>query len=242
MTVTLEREHDHRVARVTYDNSAKGNSFTDDTLRELAGTLEDAADDPRCVVVRLDMIGDHFCGGWDTSSFGGLSASTADEVAAALRASDSALARIRQLPVPVVAAVRGKIIGFGVGLLGALHLPVAANGAHMSLPEVRYGFAPAGVGYFVARSLPRAQAYGLLTGVTTGTSAQMLSWGLVSRVVPDDQLDAVVDALVEQLALTPGAVLRAVVDVVESSIETGAADRAFLASALTIVTSSHAVQ
>lgn len=235
VTITLTHGHDGRLARVRFDNAARGNCFDTTTLHRLVDTLETAAADGSCAVIRLDMAGRHFCAGWDTSSFTALAGATREEVAADLRASDAAVQRIRRLPVPVVAAVRGRIIGFGVGLLGAVHLPVAAADARLSLPEARYGFAPAGVGHTIARSVPRPHAYHLLTGVAEATAGQLRDWGLVARVVPDDELDGAVDDLVDALLAVPGATLRAVVGVVESSLATGTADQAYDISARTIV-------
>ncbi|GAB3834451.1 enoyl-CoA hydratase/isomerase family protein [Dactylosporangium cerinum] len=237
VAITLTREHDGRVARVRYDNAARGNCFDDDALHRLVATMETAAADEACAVIRLDMAGRHFCGGWDTTSFAALAGTTQEAVAAGLRDSDAALHRIRQLPVPVVSAVRGQVIGFGAGLLSAVHLPVAATDARLSLPEARFGFAPAGVGHTITQALPRPHAYALLTGASTATAAQLLGWGLVARVVPADDLDSEVDALVEALAAVPPRTLRAVVEVVESSLATGTPEHAYDVSARTIVAS-----
>lgn len=235
VAITLTREHDGRVARVSYDNQARGNCFDLTTLHALVETLESAAADTACAVIRLDMVGKHFCSGWDTSSFTELAGATSEAVAADLHASDAALHRVRQLPVPVITAVRGQVIGFGAGLLSAVHLPVAADDVRMSLPEARYGFAPAGVGYTIARALPRPHAYDMLTGAATATAAQLLAWGLVARVVSADDLDHEVDSLVKSLVAVPNQTLRALVDVVELSLATGNAEHAYAISARTIV-------
>lgn len=235
MTITLTREHDGRVARVSYDNQARGNCFDHTRLHALVEALESAASDAACAVIRLDMAGTHFCSGWDTASFTQLAGATHEAVAADLRDSDTTLDRVRRLPVPVVTAVRGQVIGFGVGLLSAVHLPVAAADVRMSLPEARYGFAPAGVGHTIARSLPRPHAYNLLTGAATATAAQLLAWGLVARVVPADDLDHEVDSLVNALIAVPPPTLRAVVDIVELSATADNADHAYDISARTII-------
>src|SRR6185312_5033116 len=93
VTTTLTREHDGRVARVRFDNADRGNSFTAAALDDLVATLETAAADDACAVIRLDMAGKHFCAGWDTSSFADLSAATPESVAADLRHSDEQVAR-----------------------------------------------------------------------------------------------------------------------------------------------------
>lgn len=221
-----------------YDNAARGNCVDDAALRGLVDALEAAAATEACAVIRLDMAGRHFCAGWDTASFAGLATEPPEAVAASLRDSDAALRRIRRLPVPVVSAVRGHVVGFGAGLLDAVHLPIAAADVRLSLPEARYGFAPAGVGHAIAQTLPRSQAYHLLTGVATATADQLLAWGLVARVVAGVDLDHEVDAVVEALLAVPGRTLRAVVEVVESSLATGSPDHAYHVSARTIVASA----
>ncbi|OLT31657.1 hypothetical protein BJF79_00135 [Actinomadura sp. CNU-125] len=235
MPITMTTERDGRVARVTFDNSARGNCLDTALLRELAEALERAAADPAHVVIRLEMAGRHFCGGWDTASFAGLADEPAETVAERLRESDALVDRIRRLPVPVVAGVRGRIVGFGLGLLAAVHLPVAAAEARASLPEARFGFAPAGVGHTVARALPRAQAYALLCGLTTATGRQLSAWGLVARVAPEAQLDAAVEEVLDGLLEIPGGTLRGIVEVVGSSVDTGRPDRAYAVAARTIV-------
>ncbi|GIJ73011.1 enoyl-CoA hydratase [Virgisporangium ochraceum] len=231
VTITLTRERDGRVARVRFDNAGRGNCFSTATLDGLVDLLEAAAADDDCAVVRLEMAGRHFCTGWDTSSFADLRDATAESVAADLRHSDEAVSRIRRLPVPVVAAVRGRVIGFGAGLLAAVHLPVAADDVQLSLPEARFGFAPAGVGHAIGRALPRPLALDLLLGATTATAATLHAWGLVARVVPADDVDAEVDRLVEALLAVPGPTVRAVVEVVASDTP----ERAYEISARTIV-------
>ncbi|MFY1638176.1 enoyl-CoA hydratase/isomerase family protein [Solwaraspora sp. WMMB335] len=235
MATTLTPQHDGRLMRVRYDNAARGNCFDHATLRELVESLEAAAATDTCVIIQLEMAGRNFCGGWDTAEFAGLAGRPPDVIAAGLRDSDLALRRVRRLPVPIVTAVRGHVIGFGAGLLGAVHLPIAATDARLSLPEARYGFAPAGVGHTITQAVPRPHAYHLLTGAATATAAQLLDWGMVARVVAGEDLDREVDALVETLLAVPAQTLRAVVEVVESSLATASPDHAYDVSARTIV-------
>jgi enoyl-CoA hydratase/carnithine racemase len=231
VTITLTREHDGRVARVHFDNAERGNCFSTATLDGLVDLLETAAADDDCAVVRLEMAGRHFCTGWDTTSFADLRDATHESVAADLRHSDEAVARIRRLPVPVVAAVRGRVIGFGAGLLAAVHLPVAADDVLLSLPEARFGFAPAGVGHTIGRALPRPLALDLLLGATTATAATLHTWGMVARVVPAADVDAEVDRLVAAVLAVPNPTVRAVVEVAGSDTR----DLAYDISARTIV-------
>ncbi|MEE3128841.1 MAG: enoyl-CoA hydratase/isomerase family protein [Actinomycetota bacterium] len=221
-------------AVVVYDHADRGNSLDQPRLESLVDALEQAAGQPGCRVIHLEMAGPHFCGGWDTRTFSGMAGAEPATIAADLRASDETLDRIRRLPVPVVAGVRGRVIGFGVGLLSAIHLPIAATGARASLPEATFGFAPAGVGHLVATTLPRAHAYALLTAGSTASAEDLHRWGLVSQVVPDGELDSAVAATVAGLAALPEGASRAVTAVIESSRSTGRPDGAYQISARSI--------
>ena len=168
------------------------------------------------------MAGRHFCGGWDTTSFAALAGTTQEAVAAGLRDSDAALHRIRRLPVPVVSAVRGQAIGFGAGLLSAVHLPVAAADARLSLPEARFGFAPPASATRSPGRCPARTPTPLLPAPSTATAASLLELGAGRPGRPDDDLDSEVDALVEALQLPRcRRAPCAAVEVVESSLATG---------------------
>jgi enoyl-CoA hydratase/carnithine racemase len=236
MPALVRTVHEGRLARVTYDNTGRGNSFSDDGLRELVDALAEAAGTTGCSVIRLEMAGANFSGGWDTTSFGGLSRATTDQVATQLATGQAAADSITELPVPVVTSVHGKVIGFAAGLLDAVHVAIAADTATMHLPEVRFGFAPAGVGHRLTQALPRKSTYAMLLGSMPASADDLLRWGLVSAVVPESSADSTADEWARAIAELPGDVARAVLAVVRSSLETGSPDQAYQISAQTIVT------
>jgi enoyl-CoA hydratase/carnithine racemase len=228
--------HEGRLARVTYDNTGRGNSFNDDGLRELVGALAEAAGTTGCSAIRLQMAGANFSGGWDTTSFGDLSRATTEQVAIQLATGQAAVDSIAELPVPVVTSVHGKVVGFAAGLLDAVHVAIAADTATMHLPEVRFGFTPAGVGHRITQALPRKSTYPMLLGSTVASTDDLLRWGLVSAVVPESSADRTADEWAAAIAELPGDVARAVLAVVRSSLDTGSPDQAYQVSAQTIVT------
>lgn len=114
------------------------------------------------------------------------------------------VARIAALQKPIVAALHGPVYGAGLGVALACDLRVAAEGARMSVAFVRIGLTPdAGVSYFLPRlvGLGRALEMGLLAEEVGAEEARRI--GLVSRVVPDEELLAVSAALAERLAALP---------------------------------------
>src|SRR5262245_2261397 len=111
---------------------------------------------------------------------------------------------IREMPKPVVAAVNGPAVGIGCSLALACDLIVAAESSYLLLAFVNIGlvpdggstaFVPAQVGY------TRAAEMAMLGEKVPAEKA--LAWGLVNRVVPDGDLEAEGNALLEKLASGP---------------------------------------
>jgi 2-(1,2-epoxy-1,2-dihydrophenyl)acetyl-CoA isomerase len=114
------------------------------------------------------------------------------------------LTGLRTMPKPVVAAINGPAVGIGCSLALSCDLLVAKESAYLSLAFARIGLVPDGG----ASALVSARAGGgralemaLLGGRVTAPTA--LAWGLVSEVLPDDEFDAGVVALVDRLAAGP---------------------------------------
>ncbi len=114
------------------------------------------------------------------------------------------LSGLRTMPKPVLAAINGPAVGIGCSLALSCDLLVAAESAYLSLAFARIGLVPDGG----AAALVTARAGGgralemaLLGDRVTAATAR--EWGLVNRVLPDDELQAGVDALLERLATGP---------------------------------------
>lgn len=224
-----------RVGVVSFDHSARHNCFTEAALADLVAELEAAAEAPGVALVRLEMAGQTFCSGWDTREFSALSTRSPAEVEDSLRENDRQLARIRNLPVPVVAAVRGHTVGFGVGLLASIHLPIMADDATASLPEVAYGISPGGVLTTILDLVPAPAAHRMLLTGDRVDAAALLAWGLVAEVVPPSALETTVAATVEQMHAFPGPVLRTVMSSIGECSKTGTSTPAYAAAARSIV-------
>ena len=96
---------------------------------------------------------------------------------------------IRDLPVPTVAAINGPAIGAGAALALACDIRWAGESASMSLPFLRMGLHPGMLSTFLLTEVAGVAAARdlLFTGRRVGAD-EMLSLGLVSRVLPDAEL------------------------------------------------------
>ena len=129
---------------------------------------------------------------------------------------------LRRVRTPLVAAVRGYALGGGCELALTCDMIVAGEGAEFGQPEIHLGIMPGGGGtQRLARIAGRARAMELLLTGRRFPASEAQQLGLVSRVVPDDEvLDAAVD-LATQIARRPPVAVRLIKDAVAAADEMG---------------------
>ena len=115
-----------------------------------------------------------------------------------------AIAGLRRLPKPVIAAVNGPAVGIGCSLALACDLVLAAESAFFGLAFVNIGLMPdGGSTALVPPAVGKARAFQMALLGERVPAPQALEWGLVNWVHPDDRLMDAAEQLVEQLASGP---------------------------------------
>jgi 2-(1,2-epoxy-1,2-dihydrophenyl)acetyl-CoA isomerase len=115
-----------------------------------------------------------------------------------------AIAGLRRLPKPVVAAVNGPAVGIGCSLALACDLIMAAESAFFGLAFVNIGLMPdGGSTALVPPAVGKARAFQMALLGERVNAPQALEWGLVNWVYPNDRLMEEADALVKRLASGP---------------------------------------
>jgi 2-(1,2-epoxy-1,2-dihydrophenyl)acetyl-CoA isomerase len=111
---------------------------------------------------------------------------------------------LREMPKPAVAAVNGPAVGIGCSLALACDLIVAAESAYFLLAFVNIGLIPdGGSTAFLPARIGYARAAEMAMLGERVPAEQALEWGLVNRVVPDDDLEGATGAMLELLATGP---------------------------------------
>jgi 2-(1,2-epoxy-1,2-dihydrophenyl)acetyl-CoA isomerase len=111
---------------------------------------------------------------------------------------------IREMPKPVIAAVNGPAVGIGCSLALCCDLIVAAESAYFLLAFVNIGLVPdGGSSLFLPTRIGMARASELSMLGERLPAATALEWGLINRVVPDEQLEQEVAALAARMAAGP---------------------------------------
>jgi enoyl-CoA hydratase/methylglutaconyl-CoA hydratase len=187
-------EVDGAVATITLDSPHNRNALSRQLVTELVGHLETAAADPAVRVVLIQSAGKVFCSGADLSEAagGGMEEGTRRIVA---------LQRlIVSMDKVVVTKNLGAVRAGGIGIIAAADVAISAEEASFALTEVKLGLAAAIISLTVhARMNPRAAALTTLGGEVF-SGAEAAAYGLVTKAVPADVLDAEVAALCAGIA------------------------------------------
>lgn len=197
---------DRDAARVTItlNRPAVINSL-DETMISMLHDALDACDDARVVVFR--GAGKGFSAGRDLSN-----ATPLEEDARAILADlfNPMIARIRALPMPTIAAVHGPALGVGFGIAMACDIVLAAQRSRLGSPFANIGCVLDSGGH--AALVQRVGPHRALELIYTSRlldGADAAAMGLVNEVVADDELDARVGELADQIAAGPTAAFAA---------------------------------
>ena len=183
-------ETSDNVRTLTLNRPEKRNALNDELIAALKDALWDAGNDEslRCVVIR--GAGEDFCSGADLSQLQKISQYSEEENLEDARRLAEVFVMIRELPVPVIAAVHGRALAGGCGLATACDLVVATRSARFGYPEVKIGFVPAMVTAILRRDLGEKKSFELLTQGFEFSADEAASLGLVNVVFDDETFDA----------------------------------------------------
>lgn len=171
----------------------KRNALNDELVAALKDALHkaasdaDAAESLRSIVIR--GAGKDFCSGADLAAIQKIANASFDENVEDARSLAGLFLLIRNVKVPVIAAVHGRALAGGCGLATACDLVVATRDARFGYPEVKIGFVPAMVAAILRRNLGEKKAFELLTQGFEYTAEQAVGLGLVNAVL-DEPFDA----------------------------------------------------
>lgn len=202
---TLIWERTGPVGRLTLNRPETLNAWTPEFGAELRQVIDTEAAEDSVRAVLITGAGRGFSSGADLKAGFELAEDGRPDIRKELRdIYHPAIAGLRTLPKPVVAAVNGPAVGIGCSLALACDLVMAAESAFFSLAFVNIGLMPdGGSTAFVPPAVGKARAFQMALLGERISAAQALEWGLVNWVHPDERLAEEAAALVERLAAGP---------------------------------------
>jgi len=202
VTDRVRLDVDGAVATITNDNPDKHNAFDDEMDVELFAILAElkARPDVRAIIWRGE--GTSFSSGRDVGSIG--VAKTELSHHELMRRGHRGIQQLWDIDAPVLVACKGWVMGGSFQRALLCDIRIAAEGARFRLPELTYGVIPDTGGMGV---LYEMCGHGVVSDlVLTGRvmpAEEALRHGIVSRIVPPEQLDDVVREAAEQIAKAP---------------------------------------
>jgi 2-(1,2-epoxy-1,2-dihydrophenyl)acetyl-CoA isomerase len=223
MSESVLKQVDGPIAHLVLNRPEVRNALDTDSLNLLVSHLRDLEQDAaiRCVVLR--GAGEHFMAGADLKAFkqqvdrsnGDLRGMFEERV---LHDGNRFPQIMERMPQPIIASVRGGVIGGGMALALAADMVIASENAFFMCSQVNFGLLPdGGVTWNLTKLLgPRLAKQLMFLGERVG-AAQAERIGLVSRVVPDADLEDATRALAAEFAAKPRVSLRTIKQLVNDA-------------------------
>jgi enoyl-CoA hydratase/carnithine racemase len=190
-------EHETRrgaVATITLTNPARRNALALDVLLELTEVCHAvAATDALCVVLAAE--GPVFSAGHDFADMRDLALDDAQHL---FDVCAEAMQTLQRIPQIVIAKVHALATAAGCQLVASCDMAIAAESAAFALPGGKGGLFCHTPLVAVARQIGRKRAFEMAVTGDPISAATAAEWGLINAVVPDAELDAAVDDLVDR--------------------------------------------
>jgi 2-(1,2-epoxy-1,2-dihydrophenyl)acetyl-CoA isomerase len=198
---TLLYEVKDQIARITLNRPDAANALDMEMGRELMQTAIRVSEDRAVRAVILTGTGRMFCGGGDLKHF----AAQEDRLAGHLKELAGylhmAVSRLVRMEAPLITAVNGAAGGGGMSLALCGDLILAAESAKFTLAYTRAGLSPDGAStYFLPRMIGVRRSLELALTNRVLSAREALDWGIVTRVVPDAELQSAAQTLAAELA------------------------------------------
>jgi 2-(1,2-epoxy-1,2-dihydrophenyl)acetyl-CoA isomerase len=200
---TIRFEVADGVGLLTFDRPDRANAMNLRMMKELGQVAQRCEEDAAIRAVLVTGSGRFFSAGGDLSAFDAAAdmAAFLEEMTGHLH---TAIARFARMDPPVIAAVNGVAAGAGLSFALACDLAMAAESALFASAYTSSGLTPDGSStFFLPRIVGVRRAAELLLTNRKLDAQEALAWGIVSQVVPDDDLFDAAWAMARKLADGP---------------------------------------
>ena len=212
-------EVENNIATITLNRPERMNAFSEEMILNWIQALEKVRDDDDIRVVIVKGNGKAFCAGGDIKAMTagkGFFESQDDITSTAMARKNSLWKRVQRVPLlleeidkPVIAQMHGFAMGAGLDMGLMCDIRIAAESAKFSESYVNVGIVPGdGGAYFLPRLVGIDQALDMLWTARVLGAQEAKEKGLVTFVVPDEELDQFVQEYAEKLANGPKDVIR----------------------------------
>jgi methylglutaconyl-CoA hydratase len=209
MASTLNLEFAGEIAKITLNRPDRRNAINSQMIAELQTSL-DTIEKSHSRVVIVTGAGKAFCAGMDLDMLAAITKQSPAENQDDARRIAKMLRRIWSYPRPMIAAVNGAAYAGGCGIATLCDFTLAVPEAKFGYTEVKIGFLPAIVSVFLTRQIGDKRSRDLLLTGRIIEAQEAKEFGMVTAVVPAEQLEERTLALANDLiAASPSSLTRA---------------------------------
>ena len=184
---TLQLTYDFGIATLTLNRPDKRNAISYELIAELLEALEEVKQSAARVLI-ITGAGKAFCSGMDLENLKSMIGRSPEQSLKDTRTMASLFRGLYEFPKPTIAAVNGPAIAGGTGLALLCDFTLAVPEAKFGYTEVRIGFVPAIVATFLLRQVGEKIARDLLLTGRIFEADEALRLGLITQVVPPENL------------------------------------------------------
>ena len=206
MSDKLLIEKKEGVLTLTLNRPDRLNAIDIEMLDMLVGALEDGGKDDDIGVIVLKGAGRVFCAGAD---IGQMINRTPDDWQQIVDHYLDPIRLIASIDKPVIARCHGDVVGGGLGLSLACDFRVGAENSRYCTPFINLGLAGCDMssGYFLPRLIGMGRATDMMMTARFVEAKEAYDMGLLSRLVPEGELDETVSTLANSFAKGPARAL-----------------------------------
>jgi methylglutaconyl-CoA hydratase len=184
---TIQLAYDGRIATITLNRPEKRNAISFELIDDLVRALSEVAKSDAIVLI-ITAAGKAFCSGLDLDNLKALLGRTPEQNLQDSQTMVQLFRSLYEFPKVTIAAVNGAAIAGGTGLALLCDFTLAVPEAKFGYTEVRIGFVPAIVSTFLLRQVGEKQARDLLLTGRIFEAEEAARMGLVSEIVPVEDL------------------------------------------------------
>jgi methylglutaconyl-CoA hydratase len=188
-----------RIATVTLNRPEVRNAFDDALIAELAATFKVLDDDDEVRAVVLAGNGPAFCAGADLNWMKRMAGYSYEQNLHDAMGLALMLQTIDRMKKPTIARVHGPAFAGGTGLVAACDIAIGTPEAKFCLSEAKLGLSPATIGPYVVRAMGERAARRYFLSAEVFDAEEAYRIGMLSGLVPPEQLDTAIAALLAQL-------------------------------------------
>lgn len=186
-------ETNDSILTITLNRPEKRNALNDALVNDLKDALRTADKNDALRAVVIKGAGKDFCSGADLSALQKISESDVLENHDDADNLRELFSIIRQVKIPVIAAVHGRALAGGCGLATACDIVLATDTAKFGYPEVKIGFVPAMVMAILRRNVSEKRAFALATQGFEFDAPTAEKFGLINEIFAEESFETEVE-------------------------------------------------